>query len=123
MRSCDFIWQCVKSQVQYFTLHSTRSRSSTPAVITAHCSHSPYVAEFRLPTRGAFRNEIKEVPDTAEIITMREGRIRHPHDLVALALEDRNARHSAGIRAIAHIFCKRRALVRHHGKRPATTGG
>src|SRR6202022_2446783 len=52
-----------------------------------------------------------------------ESGIRHPHDLVALALEDRNARRSAAIRAIAHIFRKRRSLVRDHGKLPATTVG
>jgi hypothetical protein len=38
------------------------------------------------------------VPDTAVIISMREGGIRHPHDLVDLALEDRNARDRAAIR-------------------------
>jgi hypothetical protein len=73
--------------------------------LSADRSHSACVAKFRLPARGAFRNEIKEVPDTAEIVTRAEAGIRHPHDLVALALEDRNARHRAAIRAIAEKAC------------------
>src|ERR1700736_3411911 len=93
------------------------------AVIAARRSRSARVAKFGLPTGGALRNEIKEVPDTTEIVTRFEGGIRHPNDLVALALEDRNARHRAAIRAISHIFRKRRSLVGDHGKLPAATGG
>src|ERR1700730_19423576 len=91
-------------------------------VTAAQESLSTCVAEFRWPPVGAFRNEIKQVPDTAEIVTMREGRIRHPEDLVALALEDGNTRHRAAIRAIARIFRKRRALGRDHRKLPASAG-
>src|SRR6516165_267491 len=76
------------------------------------------VRVLRLPAGGAFGNEIEEVPDAAEIVAGREGRVGDPHDPAVLTPEHGDARHPAAVLTVAHVPGERGALVRHHGKRP-----
>src|SRR6516164_1891325 len=75
------------------------------------------VLVFRLPVRGAFRKEIEEVPDRAEIITRPERRVRDADDFSTLFLEHGHARQPAVVAPIAHVAGEGGIAMRHHGKR------
>src|SRR5262249_49400147 len=74
---------------------------------------------FRLPVRGAFGQEIEEVPDRAEIITRSERRVGDPDDFFALFLEHRHARQPAVVAPIAHVGGEGGLAMRYHGEAPA----
>src|ERR1700681_1936288 len=79
------------------------------------------VLNLRKPIAGAAGQEIEQVPDRAEIIAGAEARIRHPDDLLSLALKHGDPRLPALAGAKAHVCGKRAARVTDHGKFPAAT--
>src|SRR6202165_1219983 len=81
------------------------------------------VLNLRKPIAGAAGQEIEQVPDRAEIIAGAEARIRHPDDLLSLALKHRDPRLPALAGAKAHVRGKRAARVTDQGKFPAATRG
>src|SRR5262249_16134514 len=95
-----------------------KRRAGGPSRAFIISARSIGVPEFCPPPGCAFRDEIEEVPDPAEIIAGRERSVRDPDDATAVALEHRYPRHRA-VAPITHVLRESRPLARHHGKPPA----
>src|SRR5262249_16458943 len=80
---------------------------------------SPLVFVFWLPVRRAFRTNIEEVPDRAEIIARPERRVRDADDFSAPFLEHGDARHPAVVAPVAHVGGEGGIAMRHHAEAPA----
>src|SRR5581483_1607478 len=81
-----------------------------------------YLYFGRHPPRS-FGKEIEEVPHETEVIAGRERGIGNAHQLLALALEHRDAGQISVLAAVTHVLGEIRALVGHHGESPTATLG
>src|SRR5437870_13592115 len=76
------------------------------------------------PLADTARQQIEEVPQRAEVVAGTETGVRNPHDGMALAPEDGDARHPSSLRGyVAHIGREGRSRMTHHREFPAPAHG
>src|SRR5262245_31501486 len=68
------------------------------------------VAVLWFPARGAFGDQVEDVPHSAEIVAGRERGVGDAHDLVPCPLEHRDAGHCMTVAPVPHVLREGRAL-------------
>src|SRR5213082_2123650 len=82
------------------------------------------VSWLHRPLADTARQQIEEVPQRAKVVAGTETGVRNPHDGMALAPEDGDARHPSSLRGyVAYIGREGRSRMTHHREFPAAALG